>query len=85
MRFEFHTEFSVGFGEVDYRAIESESAVISVILLNPSLRIADPIGIQITTLTEADSVALGNPLIVPPPDSPFSPNLAGIAKRFSLF
>lgn len=73
-------EFSFGFDYADYSAHESEEmteGVTVVFLDNSNPEVAAPIGITLTTLTFEDSIQFGNPHVIPPPDTSFSPNLAG--------
>lgn len=72
-----YLEFTIRFVEEDYSAQESEMLHISIMATECFSNIVNPIGIRVTTLTVDDSVLLGNPLIIPPPSSSFSPNLAG--------
>ena len=73
----FSSEYEFGFEFTEFVAAEFRSARISVAFSDRSLQIANPIGIQVTSLTVADSEALGSSLVIPPPQSSFSPSLAG--------
>ena len=71
---------TIRFMESDYRTIEGEPIDIDIRIYsddNRELVIANPITVQVRTLTADESQLHGNPRVIPPPLSTLSPNLAG--------